>query len=219
MIQIQRPPAVKDLAYDALRERITRGDFAPDQRLTEVALALQLGVSRTPVREAMARLASEGYLAATDAGYRVPEISAADIGNMSEVRVLLEPQAARQAAANPDAAGIAAMGAAIEAEQRAHQADDADGFERANQAYRAAWLKRAHNPLLLEALAKAMRTLQLIRQRTASDAVLRQYMLESHRGLLDAIERRDADAAAAWQAERVRGFNALVLERLFGHTP
>ena len=214
-MQIARPPPVSDLAYQAMRDRIVAGEFEADRRLTEVAMAVQLGVSRTPIREAMARLALEGYLIATGSGYKVPTITAADVTNMSEVRELLEPAAARQAAINPADIGIADMKNAIEAEQWAHNAGNTDGFVSANLAYRAAWLKRATNPLLLEALAKAMLSLQLIRRRTMSDPDLRQYMLDSHHLLLAAIKQHDGELAARGQTMRVRGFHKLVMGRLF----
>ena len=57
-----------DRAVLALREILLRGDFAPGQRLTELALAARLGASRTPVRHALNRLAHEGLLEALPAG-------------------------------------------------------------------------------------------------------------------------------------------------------
>jgi DNA-binding GntR family transcriptional regulator len=215
-MRIARPPGVADLAYDALRELLTRGELAPDEKLVEAEMTLRLGVSRTPVREALTRLAAEGFLTSTPSGFRVPTITAQDIRHMSQIRVLLEPEAARQAAANASDIGLVDMRAALKGEKRAHSARDTDEFVSANGRFRKAWLMRAENPMLLEALTKAMRSLQLIRRRTMADHVLRQYMIEAHRGLLARIEERDPQGAAAWQAERIRGFNGLVLERLYG---
>jgi DNA-binding GntR family transcriptional regulator len=216
---ITKPPPVRDLAYEALRDLIARGEFQPNQRLTEVALALRLGVSRTPAREAMARLASEGYLVSGEGGFRIPIITADHIEKMSEVRELLEPEAARQAADNESSVGLLEMATAVADEAAAHEGHDTDGFVAANERYRSAWLKRSPNPLLLEALAKTMRSLMLIRRRTMQDAVLRAHILETHRGLLAAMQVHDGRRARRWQLERIRGFHRLIMVRLYEGAP
>ena len=82
-----------------LRELILGGELAAGQRVTEVAISEQLGVSRTPVREALAVLAQEGLLgAAGNRGYLVQEFGSKDIEDAIEVRGLLEGAAARMVA-------------------------------------------------------------------------------------------------------------------------
>jgi DNA-binding GntR family transcriptional regulator len=210
-----QPAALGELAYEAIRDLVIDGVVDPDERLVETMLTSRLGTSRTPVREALARLASEGLLLAGPNGYRVPRVKAEDIVNMSEVRALLEPEAARQAAANRDDIGIDGMRAALADAGRAHATGDGTRVALANQAYRVAWLTRVRNPMLLQALAKVMSSLQLIRQRTMADAVLRGHIIDMQAGLLELIERRDPDAAAAWQRDHVRSLGQLLLDRLY----
>ncbi len=82
-----------------LRERILGGAFPPGARLTEVPLAEDLGISRTPVREAMARLVEEGLLErAQSGGFRVRRFSFSDVVDSIELRGVLEGTAARLAA-------------------------------------------------------------------------------------------------------------------------
>ena len=82
-----------------LREMILRGELAPGQRLAEVALAERLGVSRTPIRQALPALAREGLLAAAGRrGYVVRSFSAQDVLDAIETRGLLEGLAARRIA-------------------------------------------------------------------------------------------------------------------------
>jgi len=88
----------KSAAY-RLRERIIRGDFAGGTRLYEVALSDELQISRTPVREAMSRLAEEGLLErAPGGGFQVRAFSLADVIDAIELRGVLEGTAARLAA-------------------------------------------------------------------------------------------------------------------------
>jgi GntR family transcriptional regulator of vanillate catabolism len=79
-----------------VRELVLGGELAPGQRVTEVALAERLGVSRTPVRQALATLAQEGLLAPAGArGYLVREFTVKDIMDAIELRGALEGMAAR----------------------------------------------------------------------------------------------------------------------------
>src|ERR1051326_4729696 len=82
-----------------LRELILKGQFPPGEHLSEPQLVARLGVSRTPVREALSRLAHEGLLYTTRTGrYRVSEFAISDVRDAIEVRGVLEGTAARLAA-------------------------------------------------------------------------------------------------------------------------
>lgn len=211
---LPRPTTVKENVYRALRDRLTHGDLRPNQRIVEKDLTEQLGVSRTPVREALGRLATEGLLVATRRGYRVPEFTPQDIINLMEIRLLLEPEAARQAGANQSDVGIDEMRSAIREEIAAHGNGDINAFLKAHMHFRTAWMQRVNNPLLLETLAKTMHSLHLIRRWTMSDPVIRDVVMEAHRALLKAIERRDPVHAQAVQAKTIRKFKSHVLKKM-----
>ena len=84
---------------DALRERIILGEFEPGQRLREVALASEFGVSRIPLREALRELASEGFIRSEYyGGTFVTRMDAEAAHDLLDVRAVLEPLAAAQAA-------------------------------------------------------------------------------------------------------------------------
>lgn len=88
----------KRATYD-LRQKIIQGEYAGGTRLLEVALAEQMGISRTPVREAMSRLAEEGLLErARGGGFVVRSFSYSDVVDAIEIRGVLEGTAARLAA-------------------------------------------------------------------------------------------------------------------------
>ena len=89
-----------DEAYTELKSRIMRSELAPGAKLSIDGLAKQLAFSQTPIREALARLESEGLLARRPlSGYTVePLLSAAEFADLFEIRMMLEPRAARRAA-------------------------------------------------------------------------------------------------------------------------
>lgn len=95
-----------DSAYTELKSRIMRSELVPGAKLSIDGLAKQLAFSQTPIREALARLESEGLLARRPlSGYTVePLLSAAELADLFEIRMMLEPLAARRAAERgPDA--------------------------------------------------------------------------------------------------------------------
>jgi DNA-binding GntR family transcriptional regulator len=89
-----------DEAYTELKSRIMRSELVPGAKLSIDGLAKQLAFSQTPIREALARLESEGLLARRPlSGYTVePLLSAAEFDDLFEIRMMLEPRAARRAA-------------------------------------------------------------------------------------------------------------------------
>ncbi|MBX5469395.1 MAG: GntR family transcriptional regulator [Thermoleophilaceae bacterium] len=86
-------------AYERLRDAIVRGEFRPNERLVEAELAEWLNVSRTPLRESLARLAAEGLVTSRRRGWVVREHTPEEISEIYEVRAALEGMAAFLAAA------------------------------------------------------------------------------------------------------------------------
>jgi DNA-binding GntR family transcriptional regulator len=216
--QVKRPVTIKEQVYLTLREQLLHSQPGPNGRIIEKQLTDALGVSRTPVREALSWLASEGLLVSTQHGYKVPEFSLNDVLYLFEVRMLLEPAAARQAAENSSTAGLAEMRRAIENEKVAHAKGDIMRFLRAHSNFRELWLKRARNPLLLQALTRTVQSLQAIRRRTMSDGLMREFMIETHEALLTAIQEGRPDEAARVQTNSIQCFENLVRKRIFNTT-
>ena len=213
--QVNRPLTVKEQVYLTVREQLSQGHHGPDERVVEKDLTDQLGVSRTPVREALSRLASEGFLVATRHGYKIPVFTAEDIEDLFEVRLLLEPAAARQAAENRTSAGLEEMRASIEEEKSAHEHDAVTRFLKAHGRFRDAWLSRTRNRLLLDALGKTLHSLQFVRWRTMTDALMRAFIIDSHVALLNAIEFGDVAEAERVQMQTINQFKQLIGARVF----
>src|SRR5690348_1531194 len=91
--------SVVDHVYDDLRERILSGDIPRGTRLRQVSLAEELGVSRTPLREALRRLSAEGFVEfSRNQGATVSQLDLGDLRHAWTARLTLEPAAARLAA-------------------------------------------------------------------------------------------------------------------------
>lgn len=97
------PRSVEESVTEALRDAILLGDLKPGQRLAQVELSEELGVSRIPLRDALRRLQAEGLVDIDGRrGARVSSLSAADVYEIYEMRKLLEAECARLAIANLD---------------------------------------------------------------------------------------------------------------------
>jgi DNA-binding GntR family transcriptional regulator len=202
---VKRPMALSELVYTSLQTHLRSGAIAAGQPLPEVQIAESLGVSRTPVREAMHRLASEGLLKSEGRSFVVPELSLADVDCIYEVRFLIEPAALRGIApAAADPAVRAPVDKALAAAVAAHQADDAAAFREAAARFRAAWLALVPNPRLVKVIEQYADHMQHIRDMTLGDAKVRAIVLKELKQVAAALAKGDGDAAAAAMHENLR---------------
>ena len=94
MFEANRQPTLSEQAYNQIKDAICQGSVAPGDILSENQIAQQLGMSRTPVREALRALASEGFVEIRNGiGAYVKPLSSKDMEDLYEVRCLLEMQA------------------------------------------------------------------------------------------------------------------------------
>jgi DNA-binding GntR family transcriptional regulator len=202
---VDRPLALGEMVYAALQQVLRSGAVVPGQPLQEVQLAEMLGVSRTPVREAMMRLASQGLLDAHGRSFSVPRLTLADVDHIYEVRACIEPEALRGiAAVAADEAKRAPIGGALAAAIAAHKADDAGAFREAAAAFRTAWLALVPNPRLVRVVEQYADHMQHIRAMTLGDAKVRWIVLKGLKQIAAALARGDGEAAAAAMHENLR---------------
>jgi DNA-binding GntR family transcriptional regulator len=192
--KLERPGPLRDRVYEALLELIITRALQPGQHLVESELAGHLGVSRQPVREALQRLNTEGWVDLRPAqGAFVHEPTEEEADQLLTVRTLLEAEAARLAAANAGSAAIGVLeGLCVEGE-RAVAADDVDAAVALNARLHAKIIELSGNAVLAELAAQVDRRVRwyytpVARQRG------RQSWIE-HRELIAAIADRDEQRA------------------------
>ncbi|HEY4067149.1 MAG TPA: GntR family transcriptional regulator [Burkholderiaceae bacterium] len=148
--ELSAPDALSDLVVvPALREAIVGNLLAPGSRLLEIQLAGQLGVSRTPVREAFAQLEREGLVTIiARVGVFVREVTVRDVDEIYTVRAALEGLAVELAARNMDDLGRARLNRAVEAMKAKVEADDPVGYTQELDAFYATVMSLAENVVL-----------------------------------------------------------------------
>ena len=204
---------IADRAYVALRDLIVTLRLPPGAALREDALMRDLDLGRTPLREAVKRLALEGLVEVRPrSGTYVTEVEAHDIVHIAEVRAELEAQAARLAAKRMDDR-LRAAAAVLDAELRAIEGTTGiDAYMRLDErVHRFVW-EAAGNPYLLDALerlwALSLRIWHLVLARvTALPAAV-----DEQRALLDALVAGDARRAGARMRAHVQAFEAEILD-------
>jgi len=207
-------------AYQQLKSRILNNEYPPRFQALEGELADNLGISRTPVREALKRLESEGVVEVIPRrGMRVVPLSADDMREIYEVLAALETTAAELLARRrPGTTELAPMYRAVEDMDAALAADDLRAWAEADSVYHRTLLELCGNRRIA-ALAERMRD-QIHRARLIT-LTLRPRPWKSndeHREVLDAVSR--GDAAAARQAhERHRARAGRLVAELLDEYP
>ena len=158
------------IAYDALRSRLRTGLVTPEDRMVDLEIAAQLGMSRMPVREALLQLVAEGVLVSTARGYRIPTLDPKDVMEVFELRKLLEPRAAALAARDLSRAGIAQLSAALSEAKAAQASEDFPRLFRANVDFRETWLGAVRNKRLAAVILRCSDQVLTVRMSTLRGA-------------------------------------------------
>ncbi|PYC74977.1 GntR family transcriptional regulator [Micromonospora arborensis] len=210
-----------DFAYALVRDKILTNVYGPDTVLNQAALARELGISTTPLREALRRLKSEGLVeldAHRDA--RVTGLSAEEARDLLEMRRALDPLAAALAAERRATSDIAAMRAAYDRLRPLPDRPDAGDLTAHREFHRAIYTA-AHNEVLIATLDglwdKADRY-RLVGLRDRRDQPERDETAAEHRAMLEAVIAGDGDRAATVLRTHIRGsLGAKALSSLSGH--
>ncbi len=187
--------------YDRLRSDIAHGRISPGQRLSEQGIAEALGVSRTPVREALSQLLSDGLLVALGRGYAAPDLTPAHIDDIYEMRLLLEPPIARHAARHASHDQVVALRRTIDDEAAEAHSPEPQAFIDANLRYREVLFATCPNSRLAWCASLFNDQIRRVMQMTLGPAENRATTVDFHNAAYAGIKDRDADRAAAAVSE------------------
>ncbi|WP_187369316.1 GntR family transcriptional regulator [Baekduia soli] len=186
----------RERVYTALREAIVSAELAPGRRLSENELAERLGVSRTPVREALVRLREDRLVAIVpQLGTFVTLMDPAAVADAHFVREALEGAAVRLAARRAAPADVAGLRRTIAEQQRADAAGDADAFDRLDEALHRDLCALSGREVAWRLSQRARGQLDRVRRLSLPEAGFRAQMISEHREVVDAVAAHDPDAA------------------------
>lgn len=198
----ERPQGPRDATgtnYALLRQHVIQGRFPPGSVLLETALSAQYGVSRTPMREALNRLAQDGLIERSTRGFRVRVRTPEEIVDIYEARIALESACAGLAAARRSEFDLARLAHLLE--ERGNVADPTS-IGKLNNAWHDALRMAAHNTTIMDLLARVDTLLELYRSKRTVH--LPDQQVDEHESILAAIRDRDADAAQEAMRDHLR---------------
>jgi DNA-binding GntR family transcriptional regulator len=196
--QERLPDALVDRATDVLREAIVTGQLVPGSPLVQEQLATELGISRTPLREALRRLEQEGLVAVrAKRGLAVAELSPEALVDTYDVREVLDGLAARLAAERISPGELAELRVIHERSLDHIESWDPEGWMAANARFHAAILRAGHSPALQRAMPAGRMSGLLLFPGLFLHPKHVETAYEEHGAVFDAIHEHNPDAAEA----------------------
>lgn len=192
-------------AYAALRAAIITAELAPGRQLSENELAARLGVSRTPIREALVRLRDERLVEIVpQLGTFVTRISTPAVADAQFIREALECACVRRSAELATEDDIAALEDNLRAQERARDSDDFDAFYVLDDAFHQALCDLSEHHAVWPVSQRARGHLNRVRRLSMPVPSYLAEMIEQHRRVVSAVADHDCDGAEALLRDHLR---------------
>ncbi len=185
---------LRDVAFQKLRQAILRGELLPGQRLMEIQLAEQLGVSRTPVREAIRMLEQDGLAVLIPRrGAVVSKISGKNLRDVLEVRRALEELAVVLACSRMSDEEIEELKAANRLFEEAVASEDITRMAETDEAFHDLIYKASDNTRLVQLEMQMREQMYRFRIEHLKDKSKRKHLADEHWMIIDALTKREPD--------------------------
>ena len=215
-IAVLQSNSLPTLVQRELERMILAGDLPAGAKITEADIALQLGVSRGPVREAFRALEASGLVRMEkNRGVFVRQISIDEADEIFELRALLEEFAGRRIAQTADATAVAELRQFVDQMDEAALHEDVDRYFQANVAFHDRLIELAGNAKLLFTYRRLVNELHLYRRATLEQDGTLPRSAREHHYILDKIAAGDAAAAGQALLDHALGSRA----RMHHHLP
>ena len=192
----RRPPTAQEAVLTELRRWIATGRLQPAEQIVQDTLALELGVSRVPLREALKILEGEGQVSyVAHRGYFVTELSLSDLLEVYRIRELLEAEAVRRGVPLLTTEDVARLEEAADDVRRAAAALDIPAMSTTNRRFHFALISACAMPRLIRILHVLWDSTEVYRSVYFTDDTNKDRVLDEHDELVGAVRAGDVDAA------------------------
>ena len=198
MAEVKHIKTIRDQVYQILRDEICAGKYAPGSWLQETELTEYLGVSRSPVREALRRLVADGLLMEIpNKGVFVKEFTCRDIDEIFDMRVMLESYAIRKSRSRMTSARLQKLFDILEELERTHAAGDLAAYTQIDEVLHNRIVELSENSLVIytydrvRSMNQQFRVLSLTSHRRFDES------LEEHRQIVQSLAVGDVETACA----------------------
>ena len=213
-LNIKDIKSLREIVFEHLRNAILDGTLLPGERLMEVQLADKLGVSRTPIREAIRKLELEGLVEMIPRrGAQVSDLSVKDVADVLEVRETLEGLAASLAAVNMSEEELKELEKAYIALIKSVEEKNIEKIIRWDSRFHDVLLSASKNPRLVKVNAVLIEQVHRFRKSYIEDITTAKYIVHSHKKILDALKSRDPEISRACAIEHIREVKEFILDK------
>ena len=214
ILKIERYELLSQKIYRVLKTEIVKGSLKPGTKLLEGKIAEQMGVSRTPVREALRELAAEGFVKMSpNQGIIVSNASIEDIQEVLQIRGVLEGLAARLAAKMINKEEIKELENYLKQMEYYTNKDDALAFSEMDAEFHELILDVCENNRLIQIRKNLSDQAHRYRIRSLTIPGRMKYSLKEHREIVEALKRKDAEQADRLSQKHIKN----VLENILTH--
>jgi DNA-binding GntR family transcriptional regulator len=208
-------PLLSDRAYERIRQEIITCAIAPGTEIAEAQLVAHYKLGKAPVRMALNRLAHDGLVRAIPRRcYRVTEVTLKDMHDMFELRLMLEPAAARMAAGRVDAQRLRALDEVCRAGYQPGDARSTSRFLDANKAFQVEIARAAGNGRLADAVEQLLDEMTRLLHLGLGLRNRSQEMQREHRALVKALTHADSGTAERICREQIEAARGMVLSAI-----
>ncbi len=194
--QANSPPALADQVYARVKQALFDFSLLPGERFSENQIAEIAGASRTPVREALTRLAREGFLSVQNrSGWRVNDLDFRLFDQLYELRTILELAALDKLCQQPEAAVLPALSAIWQVAESEREAEGATVFA-LDEAFHSALVAATGNGELADAHTRVIERIRIVRQLDFTESARIDATYREHGAILTALTRHRSDEAS-----------------------
>lgn len=213
MINRHKSLSLADYIFEKLETDVLTGIYPYGEVLTEARLSEELGVSRTPIREAIKRLMQENLVQETAKGVTVLGITKKDIEDIFEIRVRLEGFAAALAAVNATDEDKENLKQILDLQEFYTSKSDAEHIKNMDSDFHSTLYNSCGSPILANTLLPLHKKVQKYRKTSVSDGSRAQRSVDEHRAILNAILSGDAKEAERVTLEHIINARESILSR------
>ena len=195
--------SLADQVFERLENDIIQGVYPRGEILTELKLVEQLGVSRTPIREALRRLETERLIADAGKGSIVLGITEDDILDIMNIRQQIEGLATYYATVNMNDDGRKELSHIVDLQEFYYQKGDMEHLRMADDEFHDAICRLSRRTVIYDTLSPLLRKTRRYRRQAMQDAERNKKTMKEHRAIYDAIMSGDADLACKLATEHI----------------
>ncbi len=214
-LQMNEYLPLRDVVFQTLRQAILKGELEPGERLMEIHLAQKLGVSRTPVREAIRKLELEGLVIMIPRkGAIVAEITVSELEDVLEVRLALEELAVKRACRKHTGEQIEKLQKAAAEFKRVLHGSDIAAYAQADEEFHEIIYRMTENKKLMQILSNLREQMYRYRLEYLKDKSTHSQLVREHDEIVSALEKGDEEKVLKVMSQHVERQKEYIMQRL-----